>query len=148
MRLLYLMAIGLILSCLSGCTNTESINTEQKTEDEVQVQVSSPEDGITLSEQRIHLEGNINNQTVKHFFYQIEDGHSFLGDGKIIPDEEGQFNVQINFSIQPSNGHGQLFFYLDEDNNGLFEIETDTKTEIGSLPLRFAESMVLYSSDR
>jgi hypothetical protein len=63
--------------------------------------------------------------------------YSFLDDSKIIPDKDGQYDVQITFSIKSSNPQDLLFFYLVEDNNGIIDIETDTETEIESLSLRF-----------
>lgn len=92
---------------------------------------------------KVPIKGSLNNQKITHIFYQFEDGHSFLGNGKIILDQS-RFDALIEISHAPSNPHGSLIFYLDEDEDSNFDPETDTATMLGSIALDFDEKLIDY----
>jgi hypothetical protein len=106
----------------------------------VELTLSSPIEGAKLETTKLRIAGNISDQNVSYFFYQIEDGHSFIASGKITIDE-GKFDEMVEFNT-PSNGDGMISFYLDKDGDGTFDEEMDTQKVLLSIPVAFDESIV------
>ncbi|MEK4053617.1 hypothetical protein MHB84_08190 [Paenibacillus sp. FSL F4-0087] len=126
--LIFLFSLSLI--SVSACSSTKK----------VELTLSSPVEGTKLETTQLHIAGTISDQDISYCFYQIEDGHSFVGSGKITIDE-GKFDEMVEFSA-PSNGNGMVNFYLDEDHNGTFDEETDTGKVLQSVSVTFDESIV------
>lgn len=108
---------------------------------EVKLQLDNPRPGTVLDTRQIQISGKASNLRETYFFYQIEDGHSFIGEGKLTVDREGRFDLVAEVKT-PSNANATISFYLDEDHNGEFDVETDTEQKIGSVGLVFDESLV------
>ncbi|GGH72441.1 hypothetical protein GCM10008014_58810 [Paenibacillus silvae] len=102
--------------------------------------LSSPIEGAKLETTTLRIAGSISDQNVSYFFYQIEDGHSFIGSGKITIND-GEFDEMVEFNT-PSNGGGMVNFYLDEDGDGNFDEEKDTQKVLLSIPVTYDESIV------
>lgn len=112
-------------------------------ENKAELQLDTPRSGAVLDTRKIQISGKVSNFKESYFFYQIEDGHSFIGEGKLTVDREGRFNSAVEVSA-PSNAYAIIIFYADEDHNGRFDVETDTRQKIGSVTVEFDESVVSY----
>ncbi len=65
-----------------------------------------------------------------------------MSDGKIYLQKTGEFKTNITIKA-PSNEFGQIAFYRDVNQNGEFDVETDTQQKIGSYELVFDKFLVV-----
>lgn len=123
------LIVWLCVSCLmAGCEDEDL---------EVQLSLSSPKEGAVITNETIRVEGVIHSKKIRYFFYQVEDGHTFLGEGIIHTDPKGRFETDIKLTKPPTNEHIAVLFYLDADDNGKFDVEIDTETPIGMVALKY-----------
>lgn len=127
-----IILISSLILTLGACTS----------KDNNKLELNTPHSGMIFNTNEINISGKLTNKTVDYFFYQIDDGHSYIGDGKIVPEGDGGFDVNIE-TRTPSNAYVTINFYLDEDNNGVFEPETDTEQLLGSVEIIFNESAIV-----
>ncbi|TCZ81100.1 M56 family metallopeptidase [Paenibacillus albiflavus] len=88
------------------------------------------------------ISGKINGLSQNYFFYQIEDGHGYLSEGRIDVRENGTFKMDLSIK-PPSNEYGLLSFYLDANDDGVFDVELDTEHRLASYELKFNQSLVI-----
>ncbi|MGN7380832.1 hypothetical protein [Paenibacillus sp. SAFN-117] len=100
----------------------------------------------TVSELALQLSGKIKGVSLPYFFYQVEDGHHFLAEGKIEVRDNGEFSAAIPLK-RPTNGFGSVVFYADLNANGRYDLEEDTEWKLGSAFFAFEESLVVPLSD-
>jgi len=113
---------------LSGCLNKEaSIELEERP--------------TVISKLEFEISGKIKGVKQNYVFYQVEDGHGFLSDGKISLQKNGEFKAKITIK-SPTNEFGQIVFYHDVNQSGEYDVETDTQQKIGSYDLVFNKSLV------
>jgi len=89
-----------------------------------------------ISQPEFEISGKVTGLKEDYFFYQVEDGHGFLSDGKIVVQKNGEFKTTISIK-PPTNEFGQITFYSDGNQNGEFDIEIDTQQKIKSYDLVF-----------
>lgn len=130
MNRIIIFLLSLSLLSFSACSSTKK----------VELTLSTPAEGAKLETTQLHIAGSISDQDIAYFFYQVEDGHSFTGSGKIKVDK-GQFDEKVELNA-PSNGDGIVNFYLDENLNGTFDEETDTVKVLQSVSVTFDEFIV------
>lgn len=113
----------------TGCQNkTISIELDQPT--------------AVISNLEFEISGRVNGLKEHDFFYLVEDGHSFLSEGKVTLQKNGEFKAKITIK-SPSNNFGQLVFYRDVNQNGEFDIEMDTQQKISTYDLVFDKSLIV-----
>ncbi|WP_019640184.1 hypothetical protein [Paenibacillus fonticola] len=121
---LIILFIGMLQACSSPDAPQEAL------------QFITPEKVTVGEDLMIELSGEIINSQANYYFFQVEDGHAFLADGVITPDRDGHF--QIKYSIErPSNPYGYILFYSDLDQNGKFDIESDTEAALHRIDILF-----------
>ncbi|MCI3920892.1 hypothetical protein MO973_11670 [Paenibacillus sp. TRM 82003] len=125
------LALTTALPALAGCAEAPS-SVEAK---------QIPYDG-KLTKREFSIAGQVKGKPVEYFFYQIEDGHKFLGEGTIHVFEDNTFRANISLDVSPSNGFGGIYLYADENGDGAFTVTADTFTELGMVPLAFDETIV------
>lgn len=125
--LLMLMSLFIIVGCNSNSDN--------------KVMVELNEQPLHISSLDFTISGQVKGLKQSYFFYQIEDGHGFLSEGKIDVQENGAFISSLTIK-SPSNEYGMLMFYLDVNGNGVFDVELDTEERIASFELSFHKSIV------
>jgi len=95
-----------------------------------------------ISKLEFEISGKISSLKQDYIFYQVEDGHVFLSDGKIDLQKNGEFKTKITIK-SPSNEFGQIAFYRDVNESGGFDVEIDTQQKIGSYDLVFDKIIVV-----
>lgn len=129
-KVLLLMFMSLFI--IAGC-NSNSDN---------QVTVELDEQSMLISGLDFTISGQVKGLKQNYFFYQIEDGHGFLSEGKIDVQKNGTFKTSLTIK-SPTNEFGELRFYSDANGNGVFDVELDTEQSLASYELTFHKSIVI-----
>ncbi|GGH16132.1 hypothetical protein [Paenibacillus segetis] len=127
-KILLLAFISLFI--ITGCKSGNKVIIEL---------VEKPE---VISQLDFTISGEVKGLKSNYIFYQIEDGHGFLSEGKINLQNNGTFRSSLSIK-SPTNEYGILSFYSDVNHNGIFEIEIDTVQKLGSFDLLFHKSIVM-----
>lgn len=106
------------------------------------VSIELDEQPSVISNLEFEISGKIDGLEQDYLFYQVEDGHGFLSDGKVTLQKNGEFKAKITIK-SPTNDFGLLAFYRDVNQNGKFDIEIDTQQKIVSYDLVFDKSIVI-----
>ncbi len=103
--------------------------------------LDTPEQSTIVTEDlTIQLKGRLLGEDMDYVFYQMEDGHSFLGSGRIDRDQDGEFDIQIKLDKPPDHQYIGLYFYPDENKDGEFDPPIDTLTELKKVDLQYQPS--------
>lgn len=133
-KVLLLMLMSLFI--VTGCNNSG--------DDQVIVELN--EQPNLISSLDFTISGQVKGLSQNYFFYQVEDGHGFLSEGKIDVQKNGSFNTSLSLK-SPSNEFGELVFYSDADGNGIFDVELDTEQQLASYELTFDKTIVVPLSN-
>lgn len=95
-----------------------------------------------ISDLDMNISGKIEGKPIPYFFYQLEDGHGYLSEGRVEVQADGSFASTIHLK-SPTNGHGTINFYGDVNQNGQFDIEEDTVLKLGFADLVFEPSLIV-----
>lgn len=96
-----------------------------------------------ISDLDMNISGKIEGKPIPYFFYQVEDGHGYLSEGRVEVQANGSFASTIRLK-SPTNGYGTINFYGDVKGNGQFDIEEDTDLKLGFADLVFEPSLVVH----
>ncbi|GIP33190.1 hypothetical protein [Paenibacillus sp. J2TS4] len=122
--------------------DTQDTQDTQDTRDSQETQVILNDLPETVTELKMSLSGKLEGELLPYFFYQIEDGHHYLAEGRIDVEDNGDFAADIRLK-SPTNGFGSIVFYGDADHDGQFDVEKDTDRKLGNSFFQFEESLIV-----
>lgn len=134
-----------------GCFNEKKVQPAvTKIEDEQEnqkamysnedIEIYSPKPSETVLTLEFTLSGKVLKNNVPYFFYQVEDGHGYVSEGMVEVNEDNTFSTNIEIS-NPTNSAGTITFYLDSDNDKIFNLEENVNEQFGQMMIEFASNI-------